>query len=238
MPAFPRLRLQLAVPTEVTAASILPGDDRRENGWLASLGLAFATEALMLVVVVALFVLAQELRPAVDPKAPTIIQLAEMPPEPKPAPPEPPRPVERKVTLPQQVVPVPQPVPLLPMMPTEPSPFAQKAVSTPPTPPSPPTVATLSPDVLADYMAKIRASVQAALVYPAAGRELQFEGRTRVEFRLEHGVQSGARVVVSSGFRLFDQAALAAVRNAQYPQPPKELGGESRWFQVWVEFRL
>lgn len=207
------------------------------EGWLASFGLAVAVELLLLAAVAALVFLAQTLRPPIEAKAPVAIQLAEVPPEPKPTPPEPPRPVQ-KTPLPRKVepVPVPQPTPVLqPVKAAEPSPFAEK--SRPATPPAPPAPAQPSPDQLADYMAKVRAAVQAALVYPESASEIQFNGRARVEFRLTHGVQGNARIIVSSGFRVFDRAALLAVQNAQYPQPPATMADESRLFQVWVEFR-
>ncbi|MDE1981847.1 MAG: TonB family protein [Betaproteobacteria bacterium] len=209
----------------------------KREGWLASFGLAVAAELLLVAAVAALVILVQTLHPPTEAKAPVAIQLAEAPPEPKPAPPEPPRPVQ-KTPLPRKMepVPVPQPTPVQqPVKAAEPSPFAEK--SRPATPPAPPAPAQPSPDLLADYMAKVRAAVQTAVAYPESASEMQFTGRARVEFRLFHGVQSNARVIVSSGFRVFDQAALLAVRNAQYPQPPAAMGDESRLFQVWVEFR-
>ncbi len=241
LPAFPRLRLLPAVSTDVLGAAALtaPFADEKK-GWLPSFGMALAVEAMLVAAIAALFFLAQALRPPVETQPPTLIQLAELPPAPKPAPPEPPRPVEKHLPQPRQVAPAPAPQPepvARPVASTEPSPFAEKVAAAQPVPSPPQAPAPPSPDLLADYMAKIRAAVQTALVYPAVGGELQFEGRVRVEFRLNHGVQSGARIILSSGFRIFDQAALAAVRNAQYPQPPSGLGGESRSYQVWVEFR-
>lgn len=233
---FPRLPSQPAVPTEALVGLSAAAPGKRE-GWLSSFGLALAVELLLIAAVVALVILAQMLRPVAETKAPVAIQLAEVPPEPKQTPPEPPRPVH-KTPLPQKVqpVPAPQPTPAVqPVKAAEPSPFAEKSA---PATPSPPAPTQPSPDVLADYMAKVRAAVQAAVAYPELAREEQLTGRARVEFRLFHGVQSNARVIVSSGFRLFDQAALLAVRNAQYPQPPAAMGDESRLFQVWVEFRL
>ncbi|MDE2342661.1 MAG: TonB family protein [Betaproteobacteria bacterium] len=206
--------------------------------WLASFGLAVAGELLLVALIVALFTLVQTLRPTPQSRAPVAIQLAEVPPQPKPVPPVPPQPTH-KTPLPRKMDPVPAPRPMPAVQPVkaaEPSPFAEK--SPPATPPAPPAAAQPSPDVLADYMSKVRAAVQSALVYPESAREMQFTGRARLEFQLYHGVQSKARVVVSSGFRVFDRAALLAVQNAQYPQPPSSMADESRLFQVWVEFRL
>ncbi|MDE1942136.1 MAG: TonB family protein [Betaproteobacteria bacterium] len=217
--------------------SVFAAVPEKREGWLSSFGLALTVELVLLAAVTALVFLVQTLHPPTEAKAPVAIQLAEVPPEPKPTPPEPPRPVQ-KTPLPRKVVPVPvpQPTPVQqPVKAAEPSPFAEK--SRPATPPAPPAPAQPSPDLLADYMAKVRAAVQAALVYPESASEMQFTGRARVEFRLSHGVQSSARIIVSSGFRVFDRAALLAVRDAQYPQPPAAMTGESRLFQVWVEFR-
>ena len=231
-----RSPLPPAVPTEVllTASAASP---QRQEGWLASFGLAVAVELLLIAAVAALVILAQTLRPTVEAKAPVAIQLAAALPEPKPAPPEPPRHMQ-KTLLPRKMEPVPTPRPTSveqPVKAAEPSPFAEKVSAAAPAPPAP---VQPSPDLLADYMAKVRAAVQAAVAYPESASDMQFAGKVRVEFRLQHGVQSNARVIVSSGFRVFDRAALLAVRNAQYPQPPAAMGDQSRLFQVWVEFRL
>ncbi len=227
--------LPLVVRTEALEALFAVVPEKRE-GWLASFGLAVAVELLLIAAIVALVILAQTLHPPIETKAPVAIQLAEVPPESKPAPPEPPHHVQ-KIPLPRKTEPVPvsQPTPAVqPVKSAEPSPFSEKS---PPPAPTSPAPAQPSPDLLADYMAKVRAAVQAAVAYPESASEMQFTGRARVEFRLSHGMQSNARVIVSSGFRVFDRAALLAVRNAQYPQPPAAMGDESRLFQVWVEFR-
>lgn len=63
-------------------------------------------------------------------------------------------------------------------------------------------------------------------------------GRTRVAFQYRDGVVSGATVVVSSGVGLLDRAALAAVRDANYPMPESGFAGKTLTEQLWVNFNL
>lgn len=63
-------------------------------------------------------------------------------------------------------------------------------------------------------------------------------GRTRVAFEYRDGAVSGARVVVSSGVALLDRAALAAVRDANYPKPEPAFAGKTLTEQLWVNFDL
>ncbi len=84
----------------------------------------------------------------------------------------------------------------------------------------------------------MRQAVQRAAAYPMAARAAHENGRAQVAFMLHGGVVSGVSLVHSSGFPLLDQAALAAVRNARYPQPPPPLAGVDTRFVVWVQFRV
>jgi protein TonB len=63
-------------------------------------------------------------------------------------------------------------------------------------------------------------------------------GRTRVAFTYRDGTVSDVRLVVSSGIGLLDRAALAAVRDAVYPNAPAELAGKVLSKQLWVTFAL
>jgi protein TonB len=47
---------------------------------------------------------------------------------------------------------------------------------------------------------------------------------------------SQIRLLAASGIGLIDRAALQAVQNAVYPEPPPELKGSDHVYQVWVEF--
>ena len=88
----------------------------------------------------------------------------------------------------------------------------------------------------AEYGAKVHAAVQSAFYYPPAAYSLHYSGRVQVEFHLRDTVPSELRLLVASGFGLIDRAALQAVRNAQYPEPPPEIRGTDHVYQVWVEF--
>jgi protein TonB len=177
------------------------------------------------------------LRAAPVMKDSVVLQLGSLAPEPTPPTPPPPRKVEKRSPEPlKQPLPRQEPLPL-PVPPvtqdSTPSPFAEKQVPVPPPPAARPTEA----EILADYTSKIRDAVQTALIFPKAAESLGYTGRTRVEFRLHQGRQSGARVIVSSGINMFDRAALQAVQDAMYPPPPEVLAGQSRLFQIWVEFK-
>lgn len=118
-----------------------------------------------------------------------------------------------------------------------PSAFSEPAsMPAPPSPPTPPPATTAKADVSAEYAARIRAAVQAAVAYPPAAAALRFAGRVRVEFHLRDAAPSQARVMISSTIGMIDRAALQSVQNAQYPQPPAELQGSDKVYQVWVEF--
>ena len=91
---------------------------------------------------------------------------------------------------------------------------------------------------LASYTGKVKAAVQAAVVYPPAAIALGFRGRARVEFKLRDGVPSQANVIAASGMGLVDRAALQSVQTANYPAPPPSLRGKEETYQLWVEFNL
>jgi periplasmic protein TonB len=88
------------------------------------------------------------------------------------------------------------------------------------------------------FESKLRDAIQAALHYPESARMSGMEGRTRVEFQYCDGAVSGARVVVSSGVGMLDRAALAAVRDANYPKPEAGFAGKTLTEQLWVNFNL
>jgi len=180
---------------------------------------------------------------------PIEIEAAPAPVETAPPPiarPEPPKPEPMKDRLP------PRPIARTPPSPA-PAPVRAQPAESPPTstpvveaaqPAVAATVATPPPPVVAppagpsaDYVAKVRAAVQAAFVYPAAAKALEFRGRTRVAFSLLDTTPRSSRVLVSSGMALVDNAALRAVQNAVYPSPAPELRGNETSFEVWVEFR-
>ena len=91
-------------------------------------------------------------------------------------------------------------------------------------------------DPLTEYAAKVKAAVQEAVEYPAAANNMRTKSRARVEFSLQDGIEQNPHIIVSSGLSVFDSAAVHAVNIAHYPPPPAVLHGQTKLFQVWVEF--
>ena len=91
-------------------------------------------------------------------------------------------------------------------------------------------------DPLTEYAAKVKAAVQEAVEYPAAANNMRTKSRARVEFALRDGIRQNPHIVASSGLDVFDRAAIHAVNIAHYPLPPAVLSGQTKLFQVWVEF--
>ena len=174
--------------------------------------------------------------------------VAAPPPEPLPPPPkEAPTPPKPAPIAPAHVAP-PKPAPAPPPALVAPTPSEQPVAATPapaaqtvsappvaPPPALPPPKGPIGPS--SEYIAKVRAAVQAAFVYPPAAKALEFSGRTRVAFHLMDGHPGGAHVLVGSGMGLVDKAALQAVTSAEYPAPPAELRGVDSGYEIWIEFR-
>lgn len=159
------------------------------------------------------------------------------PPEPKPLVKSQPKPKTKLTpTKPQTSPPKPVTPQSIPMPAASvPSAFSEPAAV--PAAPLPPAQATAGKaDASAEYAARIRAAVQAAVTYPAAAAALHFTGRVRVEFHLRDAVPSQARVIIPSTIGMIDRAALQSVQNAQYPLPPADMQGSDKVYQVWVEF--
>ena len=149
-----------------------------------------------------------------------------------PLPPKPPEPKPRPKTLPEPKPQLPQeePKPVLPQV-------AEAQANTFTEPAPPPPVAVVGPvEPSAEYAAKVHAAVQAAHYYPPAAVSLHFSGRVRVEFHLRDVSVNQIRVLAASGIGLIDRAAIQAVQNAVYPEPPAEIKGSDHVYQVWVEF--
>jgi len=185
---------------------------------------------------------------------PLAIEIAAPTPAVQPEPPAPPKPVvptpiplvtsqAKPVKVAASPSPAPSPPPLLPLSaapsevaaPATPVPLSAAPAVAPPPPSLPPPAGPVGPS--SDYIAKVRAAVQAAFAYPAAAAAADFHGRTRVAFSLRDVTVSGARVLVGSGMGLVDRAALQAVQAARYPAPPADMQGREHTYEVWVEFR-
>ncbi|MDB5991669.1 MAG: TonB family protein [Herbaspirillum sp.] len=210
--------------------------------------LAIAVEAALLAVG-AVVLSSTTSTPALS--TPVTITIAEetppTPPEP-PAPPKPlpvPEPAKPKVApakprapAPPKQQPQPQPTPQTPPVTPTATPNAFTEPVAPPSPPPPPAAppATAKADPSPEYAAKVRAAVLAAVYYPPAAAALHYTGRVRVEFHLRDAVPGAARILSGSGIGMIDRAALQTVQNAHYPEPPAEMRGSDRLYQVWVEF--
>lgn len=88
------------------------------------------------------------------------------------------------------------------------------------------------------YNSKLAAAVQQVYQVPATATELEFRGRTRVEFSLRDGVVTNVKLVQSSGLGAADRAAIKAVQTAAFPLPPAELRGREGVYAIWVNCRL
>jgi TonB family protein len=209
----------------------------------SSLGMAVAVEAL---VVAALFVwmatrelpprtvalpIEIENTPKIDQPEPPKVQ----PPLPKPPKIEP-KPLKEppKVQTPTPPQPVPEPVVQAPSV-AVPNAFTQ--VATPPPPPPPPPVESKPLGPSDEYIAKVRAAVQAAFSYPMAAAEMGLHGRARVGFNLRNTTASDVKIINGSGLGLIDRAALAAVQKAVYPNPPSEQKDKTNYCEVWIDFK-
>lgn len=187
-------------------------------------------------------------RPALSEPVPiTLVSEEPAPPEPTPPPPKPlppvakPKPqVQPKTRVAPQkpaaqaaAVATPEPAPSAPAPVAEAPTAFSEPVRTPPAPP--PAGNKEAPN--AEYAAKVKAAVQAAVVYPSAALALHFAGRVRVEFHLRDSVAGQARIVTASGIGMIDRAALQSVQSASYPAPPADMEGKDHVYQVWVEFK-
>lgn len=215
---------------------------------VGAFGLAILVE-IALVTVIGIVLMATPSKPALSEPVPITLLSEEKPPEalPTPKPPEPARPKPQptpktKVIPTKPHTPTTQSKPVMP--PTIPLPTAQAptefteptSMPAPASPPTPPPATSGKSDVSLAYAAKVRAAVQAAVAYPPAAAALHFTGRVRVEFHLRDAVPSQARVIISSAIGMIDRAALQSVQNAQYPEPPADMRGSDKLYQVWVEF--
>ncbi|WP_321817712.1 MULTISPECIES: TonB family protein [unclassified Paraburkholderia] len=196
-------------------------------------------------------VLAHRSAPPLPPeRKPTMLSLASVA-APVPSPPAVTKPVvkpaEKPLVKPKPVEPVHRVVHATP--PPEKTPAAAPAPAPAPAPtaaePAPVTHAPVQPATAAapagpgpNFAGKLRAAIQAALHYPESARMSGVAGRTRVAFTYRDGVVSEARVVVSSGVALLDRAALAAVRDADYPKSEPAFAGKALTEQLWVNFNL
>jgi protein TonB len=108
---------------------------------------------------------------------------------------------------------------------------------TPPAPPLPPTPSLGEVDA---FRVAMHDAVQAVAneVYPQSAQMAHETGGPIVSFVFLDGAVSDVTLVQSSGYPLLDQAAMQAVRIAQYPAEPADFRGQPHTVTVEVDFRL
>ena len=203
-------------------------------------GLALLIEIGVIAAIVAIVTSSTPTHAAHDEPTPLTLIEDETPKKEQPKPEPKPEPVKqiskvvpKQVTPPRQA-PVAVPTPPLAEMQTD----VQTAFADPtpaPVIPPPPLPSTGKVDPAQEYAAKVHDAVQSAYFYPAVAASMHFSGRVRVEFILKDAHIIESHVMQTCGIGLFDQAAIAAVKNAHYPAPPEKLTGQELHYQLWIE---
>jgi len=138
------------------------------------------------------------------------------------------------VTAPQPETP-PTPAPSK----AEPVTVAAESAYVQPAPPPPPPAPLAGPnDKELEFAARVKAAIQAAVIYPMAAKQMGYRGKAVVEFIYRDGTVMQIRVVQGSGLGMIDNAALAAVSAARFPSPPETLKGKDVPYRVTVMFEL
>ena len=223
----------------MSSKSVLASGEKRQATMplSRSLGLAILLEAILLSGAATLIAQAKAITPHSEPQIMIAVDDLKPPPEEAPRP-EPVRQVVRQAqpkpaSVPQASVHELPPEPLFSPAPAAPSLIAEAPVRETPHP-----TPRDNGDREAEFAMRLKASIQAAVVYPAAARAMGFSGRARLEFQFRDGLVSHLRVVQSSGSGMIDQAALASVGNAVVPPIPESIKGRDLTYQVTVEFQL
>jgi protein TonB len=160
-----------------------------------------------------------------------LLQTPEKPPDPPPPPiPPPPAPPTPHLVPPTPVIEIAPAKPLPPVFVPPTAPAAPTAITPPPPPPPPPVQSAATED--STYNAAVRAAVFAAHHIPDSARLMAIFGDVRVGFTLRDGTPGNVRLIAPSGHEVLDTAALTAVRDARYPQPPEALRGRTLTFEI------
>lgn len=161
-----------------------------------------------------------------------------VPPEPLTPPPpalQTPQPPQQMPDAPKTIVPVSE----------APAPVAQVAPPSQPVEQAEPVKAVAPPQsngVAESLFAQdVRARIERKKIYPDTARDLGLSGEVEVLYELDRGGNLlRAEIVVSSGHRLLDQAALKAVKSATYKSFPEDawLGAGSKVFKTKLVFSI
>lgn len=177
---------------------------------------------------------------------PVTITLLDPPPVPKIEPPKPvitpPKPVKTvqppKIQTPVIARPSPAPSPVeVPVEPVKPAP--QKSVT--PMPVAPPVPRVSNGVAEGEFAQDVRKRIERKKIYPDTARDLGMSGEVEVLYELDRdGKLIRAEIASSSGFKLLDQAALAAVKSASYKAFPEDawIGAKTQVFRTKLVFSL
>lgn len=87
----------------------------------------------------------------------------------------------------------------------------------------------------------VRSRIERKKIYPDTARDLGMSGEVEVLYELDRtGGLLKAEIVISSGYKLLDQAALRAVKSAIYPKFPEDawIGAVSKVFRTKSVFSI
>ncbi|MHB1397443.1 MAG: energy transducer TonB [Trichloromonadaceae bacterium] len=184
-------------------------------------------------------------RPAPSPPSPVpqeVRKVKQTPPPPKPRPEsrKPEKPVQRLEKPVQQIAaPAIEAVAVSPPFPSEAPPVVAEETQSLPDQARPEPPAVVGASRLPDYLDTVRRLVEMNKSYPSAARQLGQQGSVLVRVRiLPDGQLAEAEVIISSGHRHLDRAALAAVRRASPLKAPSGFGLEAVVLEVPITFRL
>jgi protein TonB len=204
-----------------------------------------------------LYLLVQEVHIEHNPPvAPTYIALLESPPlaEPEPErPPEPPPEPKPEPVRPPEPRPVSRPAPTpvtpLPTTPVEVAADLPLAPVTLPELPVEPAAQTLPPPETprsnsaaeGRFAQEVRNLIERKKVYPATAKDLGMTGTVEVSYMLDRfGKLQKVEILASSGYPLLDQAALKAVRGANFSVMPEDawIGEQQKEFRTRLVFSI
>lgn len=248
------------VPTPDVAVNAVSGAIAAQASALSGSQGKLRVAALVIVAVAAHVLIIDFLRHASDqpeivpPKVPPISIAVVTPPKPlpeaakpPPPPPPPPKTVEPpKPVPPKRVAPAPRPVVHAPTpapVPVETPPPAPTPVVAAPTPPAPPPPA---PAPVAKAPEKVTAPIGNAAylnnpppVYPDIARDQGWEGRVILKVHvLPNGLPDSVEIQTSSGRRVLDNAAVAAVKKWTFVPAKRGDTPIDGWVNVPLEFNL
>ncbi len=117
---------------------------------------------------------------------------------------------------------------------------AEPAPAPPAGPPASATPPAASAAANASFESRLLAAVEAEAQrhYPSAARLMGVTGQAIVSFQYHDGLVHEVALELTSGSPMLDRAAIAAVEDASYPQPPADLLGHTLNRLVHVRFSL